>query len=153
MSAFTDELLVWGVAGVRGSPTWFKCGRWENLFSVYWSISQPYSVYVEFPTLPRAKISSVERLWILVSTAVAQTSSTLDFFCFYHGSEWAVATQRDEFLMSYMFLHVPERWLLASCASLSLWISGKLRGTDCSQSHEAHKRDSPHKSGAARFFL
>lgn len=81
----------------------------------------------------------------LVSTAVAQTSSTLkDFFGFYGGGEWAVAIQREEFLMSSMFLPVPEKltvWLPPSCASLSLWISEKLRGTGCSQSQEAHERD------------
>lgn len=44
-----------------------------------------------------------------------------DFLGFFHGGELAVAIQRDEFLMSNMFLGVSEKSALrlpASCAAL-----------------------------------
>lgn len=72
---------------------------------------------------PKKKVSSVEHLWILAGTAVAQTSSLFkDCFGFFHDHERAVAIQRDEFLMSYMFLSVPEKssvQLPASCAAIT----------------------------------
>lgn len=65
-----------GVAGVRGSPRDSKAVG-ERICPVF---TEAYSVYVEFPTLPTTKVSSVEHLWILVSTNLFHLER---FFCFF----------------------------------------------------------------------